>query len=66
MLTGVSFLAVICKIMVNQVEGVFGYHKNVFIAKTVSEAGKEEGRKDETNSNVLVYCELFAGVDKGS
>eukprot|EP00903_Cladosiphon_okamuranus_P019454 g17888.t1 len=35
MLTGVSFLAVICKIMVNQVEGVFGYDKNVYIAKTV-------------------------------
>eukprot|EP00752_Nemacystus_decipiens_P015649 g13965.t1 len=34
MLTGVSFLAVICKIMVNQIEGVFGYDKNVYIAKT--------------------------------
>ena len=42
MLTGLSFLAVITKIMVNQVEGVFGYDKNVYIAKTVSE---REGRK---------------------
>eukprot|EP00752_Nemacystus_decipiens_P015650 g13966.t1 len=35
MLTGASFLAVICKIMVNQIEDVFGVHKDVDIAKAV-------------------------------
>ncbi len=36
MLTGLSYMAVVCKIMVNQSEGVFGHEKNVYIAKTVS------------------------------
>lgn len=35
MLTGLSFLAVICKILVNHVEGVFGVHKDVYVAKTI-------------------------------
>lgn len=36
MLTGLSYMAVVCKIMVNQSEGVFGHEKNVYIAKIVS------------------------------
>lgn len=44
MLTGASFLAVICKIMVNQVDGVFGYDRKAHVAKTVS--GGRKKRQD--------------------
>lgn len=62
MLTGLSFLAVITKIMVNQVEGAFGYDKNIYIAKTVSERRKERGpRYYGVVSTIRMYLHMSHG-----